>query len=760
MNEEVQEAYEDERGFDFDRPYPFTPQLQSQYCFLSPPDENRRLLVELANSIWVRPLLPHRLPSSDQLIQLLIGRYGGAVPNYSITPLKEGFLVKVPDWLLPDEPLLDANYWEQTHQIKVMHWGFINQSAFLPPTFRAMITIHDFPVDYWHPVYFRQATSAMGVIVAIPGEVLRGRNQGKVRLLLDCVDPKLIPHKLILGHGDKWTTCKVHLDGRPDQGDGAAPPPPPPEGGGRGNGPDSDSDEQEDFPDPYLPPWRRLGIQLPTPVIDPNRILAPAAQEQGRHRRSTIPVYAPGAESLKGASRQPRLAVLGKQSVQYGYSGRISRVTPPQKDFPHIQTKKISAHAGHVEDHIEGDKARNNLPVIPLLNPRYIRGRHFTLHKHQPLYTPTSPPSRFSQAANCPSILGAPPHIHTAHQSSPHSVMSQPRQEFTDADEALISKFIGLQTGENAAPKLKVPQSATTSTSWDLSLLLRVITDKTVLDGPFSSTMMLAWDVDPETIIRPVTKNLYLAEFTSEADLYKVSLGGPWTYRGDLVAHRRVFSHADLKASHIGFAHLWVQFHNLPVNCLTEEGIHLIAGELGTPVSPPVEGFVNGRLFVKVKVLLNISEPLADHVVFTHPTLGDLKVLCSYEKVNRLCRFCGQLGHEMSHCTDHLRLTVLMQDPHRSQNINSRELLAPKKGPWITNPILIPKEQLEEPPSPSSGHKRSFEKNRGENLDDLQRTLSFRGRDRGVIEEEMEARSSNAIKRPRPAGPIPLAHDP
>lgn len=201
-----------------ERPYPFPAQIQDHhYCFLSPPDEHCRLLVELGCSVWIEPLNHIALPASDQLLQLLIDRYGGAAPNYHISSLKQGYLVRFPDWLIPEEPLLDADYWEHTHQVKVLPWQSINPSSFMPPSFRATIKIHDFPVDFWHPVYFRQAMSAMGVIVAIPGEVLRGQNKAFVKLFLDCYDPKLIPHRIYVGHGEKWSECRVELQGRPTQ---------------------------------------------------------------------------------------------------------------------------------------------------------------------------------------------------------------------------------------------------------------------------------------------------------------------------------------------------------------------------------------------------------------------------------------------------------------------------------------------------------------------------------------------------------------
>lgn len=337
--------------------------------------------------------------------------------------------------------------------------------------------------------------------------------------------------------------------------------------------------------------------------------------------------------------------------------------------------------------------------------------------------------------------------------------MASPRANLTEEDEALITKFVGLQTGDGLVNKVQVPQSATTSTAWELALLLKVVTDRTVLDIPFTNTMRQAWGTDPNTLIRPISKNLYLAEFISEEELLKVSLGGPWTYRGDLVAHRRVTTHSDLQPKHIDFATIWVQLHNLPVNCLTEEGIDIVASELGTPVSPSVEGFVNGRRFFKVKVMISLSKPLKDHVSFTHHMLGDIKVLCSYEKLTRVCRFCGALGHEIPGCRDHQRLTVLSQDPNIKLSITRGELLAPKVGAWITNPILVPKDNDKGGCNAPMAQKRPLSQEGVSAQEAHTGPFSLMEYRQIVRTSDEDSPVSNPVKRPRPAGPIPSATD-
>lgn len=173
---------------------------------------------------------------------------------------------------------------------------------------------------------------------------------------------------------------------------------------------------------------------------------------------------------------------------------------------------------------------------------------------------------------------------------------------------------------------------AASSTDWTLCVLAKVISDRVSMDSNFIRTMQRAWGVDPCTVIRPITKNCYLVELCSEKDKAKVLSGGVWTYQGDLVATRSVGSHKDLSPEHIQEANVWVQFYNLPVNSLNEEGLAILASTVGKPASPTVDavhGFLNGRRFVKIKVTVNLNEPLKDWVSLGHPMLGDISTVCT-----------------------------------------------------------------------------------------------------------------------------------
>lgn len=88
--------------------------------------------------------------------------------------------------------------------------------------------------------------------------------------------------------------------------------------------------------------------------------------------------------------------------------------------------------------------------------------------------------------------------------------------------------------------------------------------------------------------------------------------------------------------------------------------------------------------------MLDLSKPIKDRVSATHPTLGKIEALCFFEKVSRLCRFCGLLGHEMVGCQDFIRLSRLRYAPEQALRVNWEALMAPKFGAWVINSSCMP----------------------------------------------------------------------
>lgn len=747
------------------------------HCFLSPPAEHQRLRLVLNTSVVLQPTnvaapLPH------ELIQLLVTRYGGAPENWHIRRVYTAFLIAIPDWVFGDDFYLDEAFWE-THHLAVHPWQTLDGSAASPLAQRVTIKVTDFPLDYWHPVYFRQATSSLGTLLGMAPEAIEG-NMATIRLLIATHDLSLIPPTITLHHNNRTSICPVFLEGNPDR---APPPPPglPPPGPPLAQvGPDWHTQGMNNDPNyplrpPYLPPWRRQALHRQVQNPDPARQGAPAAAFTLLNHRSTSYNYVPSPQNLKGrfqkysplsGSQSPGDTCTGKNKIQdacallpsAGSHEPIGLSNGSHTTGSCSVTRENKNHSAypwvtlpHVKSSLESAITATPLMTKPQpvsgITPAQVtcnsvskegnacpfRIGYSTQHKGaQPTpCTSDTDTCRFSHASQLQNKK--PPYYHTPHNHLIYKCC-HPRYDYhvplpqenkiqsaattktpvqlkyknstitpflhpftktlkmaslTVDDEALIAKFIGLQTDDELAPTVTLPQHATTSVDWGSSILAKIVTDRMVLDVPFAKAMIQAWNAHPGTLFSSVSKNCFLIEFQTDRDRHTASRG-IWTYRGDLVALKQVEGQGDLTPDHITHAPLLVQLFNLPVNCVKEEGFQIIANKVGRMISPPVEGYVGGRRFVKMKVLIDLNQPMKDRVRVKFPALGEFIAYCVYEKINRICSFCGSLGHDFATCHDHERLTEIMHRSPEADEATKANLLAPKRGSWMTNASLVP----------------------------------------------------------------------
>lgn len=316
--------------------------------------------------------------------------------------------------------------------------------------------------------------------------------------------------------------------------------------------------------------------------------------------------------------------------------------------------------------------------------------------------------------------------------------------------EALIRKFSGLNTSNKKGPIVCIPKQAITSREWSRSVLARVITDRTVLDKPFASAMSKAWGTDSNTTFRPIARNSYLIECCDDTELNRALSGSPWMYRGDVVSVKQVFSHEDLKpdkAPHMIDAR--AQFYNLPVDCLTEEGARIMASKVGRPISAPLAGIVQGKRFLKIKLMLDVNVALKDRVTLTIPDQEDILVHVSYERISRYCSFCGCLGHEIQGCQEYNKVSLVLRKTDLEPT-EVAQILSPKMGLWLTDPQQLPSEGKATAQQAQPNNKRAFNQTGQQNQPLPKLPCPFISLSQNSPTPSTD--SQVHVKKPRPAG--------
>lgn len=291
-----------------------------------------------------------------------------------------------------------------------------------------------------------------------------------------------------------------------------------------------------------------------------------------------------------------------------------------------------------------------------------------------------------------PSLLGPPP----LNKNNLNPIINMQQND------EIANIFATIAPTRGSRRRINVPLHITATRDWSLSCLARVITDRPVFDGNFTTTMMTNWEAHPATRISPIAQRTYLIDFACPREMQRILRKEPWHYRGDIVSMRKVNEPSQLTPTFVNHVSLWTQFHNVPPELLSAEGILHLAQDLGTPVSEVTQGYNAGRLFMRVKIAYDASEPLDDTMELIHPTREKELVYLVYERATRLCSYCGEIGHELAGCASHGRVLQLCADPANSHRQELRLLRDHRKGEWMNCPTLVPRPTPPTTTDPSS----------------------------------------------------------
>lgn len=103
----------------------------------------------------------------------------------------------------------------------------------------------------------------------------------------------------------------------------------------------------------------------------------------------------------------------------------------------------------------------------------------------------------------------------------------------------------------------------------------------------------------------------------------------------------------DLKFDKVSF---WIQIHNLPYSLLSVEVAQSLGGSLGTVKMPTDQAEMRGGNFMRVRVSIDVSEPLCRgrKVKFDENNEGWVSFM--YERLPNLCYWCDKLTHDDKEC--------------------------------------------------------------------------------------------------------------
>lgn len=213
--------------------------------------------------------------------------------------------------------------------------------------------------------------------------------------------------------------------------------------------------------------------------------------------------------------------------------------------------------------------------------------------------------------------------------------------------------------GENQTPSISIPQSFLLQED-DLAfyLVFKLFTTKHLSLPTLSERLIALWSgccSSPPRISDYHGDDVFLAKFDDKSDVDRIAEGAPWLLEGDLVSVLRCKPYTLPSAYPFNISPLWVQLHGLPVDLLTTDVAILLGNQLGYTIPPSSQEAESWSKFIRVRVNVNVSEPLSKRLQLALPSDETITVQIRYEDLPEYCHLCRVIGHNSEDDCDSIK---------------------------------------------------------------------------------------------------------
>ncbi|KAK1568423.1 hypothetical protein Q3G72_024255 [Acer saccharum] len=185
-----------------------------------------------------------------------------------------------------------------------------------------------------------------------------------------------------------------------------------------------------------------------------------------------------------------------------------------------------------------------------------------------------------------------------------------------------------------------------------LCLVGKVLASKVVNRVAFRDVLQRIWRVNGGVEIVAIKDNIFEFQFTNLEARKRILSGGPWRFDGAIIVFEEPVGSGDIATMEFNKTEIWVQIHNLPMLCLTEEIAIFLGNMIGEVRKVDLEAGKSGTCrFIRARVVIKVDEPLRRSLRVD--LLGNGKVttmLVRYERVPDFCYKCNRLGHTLGEC--------------------------------------------------------------------------------------------------------------
>ncbi|KAK3228835.1 hypothetical protein Dsin_000716 [Dipteronia sinensis] len=185
-----------------------------------------------------------------------------------------------------------------------------------------------------------------------------------------------------------------------------------------------------------------------------------------------------------------------------------------------------------------------------------------------------------------------------------------------------------------------------------LCLVGKILATKLVNKTAFIDVMTSIWNVNGGFKFEWVEGNFFAFHFKNLEDRKRILTRGPWSFDRAMILFDEPTGEGDIQSLSFNRIEFWIQIHNIPFLCMTEE-IGIFLGKLiGEVRDIDLEAGKGGNgCHLRVHVAIASTEPLMRSLMVDLLGTGKITtMLLRYERLLDYCFKCGRLGHAMREC--------------------------------------------------------------------------------------------------------------
>ncbi|GLT64124.1 hypothetical protein SLA2020_366350 [Shorea laevis] len=180
-----------------------------------------------------------------------------------------------------------------------------------------------------------------------------------------------------------------------------------------------------------------------------------------------------------------------------------------------------------------------------------------------------------------------------------------------------------------------------------LSLVGKIFSHQPIAKTIIKNNLLLAWKFLKSLVTEDREDNLMIFTFEDLEDLTKVLDNSPWNIKGSPLFLQKWNLEDAIEDIDFSKGAFWVQVHGLPLDMMTTVNANSIGASLGEmqEVDNADQLKPSRKSFLRIRVLINLLNPLNPGFTYHRPPKPSLWVQYKYERLSDYCYSCGRIGH-------------------------------------------------------------------------------------------------------------------